>query len=608
MTTFTDIFGGAMLEAAEVSLREVALSANIVTVWPPYATSGNSLANIMQVTPTGGGFSIALPEATLASNGVGAIFTNLGASTYSVVDSTLGAVATIAAGACKFVYLDDNSTAAGTWQIITLGVGTSSPDASALAGLGLKAIGSTLNVAFPTEEKSASWTVTAGDRATPFVWTGGAGVATLPLSSTVSDDFFFEVRNQGTGVLTLTPDASELIDDSVSIALQLGESCFVLSGPGYWYTVGRGRNTQFNFTQLVKAVTGGTYTLSLTEAANVVQTFTGTLTSNVVIVEPGVVQVYYIRNQTTGSFNLRVQTPTPGAVVDLPSGTNAILFSDGENVYDATTYVQNVTTFPALTVTDRPSNVIFGLADRGSMNLFTGTFTQTFEALATLTSGWYVDIQNIGTGVITLDPNGSETFNTPTGARTTIKVYPGEGFRIVAAVGGFNLVGRSSVVQLGAAASPVGVTPLDMENGYTDTEFARIVTEFSNVTWSSSQMGIRVKKGGAYITSANYSIGITYSNGATAVSLTGLTSGLATGSTAVGSSTSGVLTVVRPTQSTGNQLIMCENATPSDSSPKNNMSVVGIAESTAAAIEGIRFLDSGGGGLTGQFVAHGYRG
>ena len=609
MTTYTDPFGGSTLQAAQTAYRAVALSASIETVWPPFADSTNYLARIMDVTPSAGSLTITLPDATLQSQGWDVFFTNKGAQTYTVLNAAGGTVMTVAAGQVKYIYLTSNTTAAGAWSVVVMGVGSSNLDAAALAGLGLVAITNTLNAASEVVEDSTTpRTIATSDRAKTYVWTGGAGAYTLPLVSTATDDFFFEVRNQGTGVLTLTPTGGELIDSSASIALQLNESAIIHAGPTAWYTVGRGRNTQFNFTQLVKAVTGGTTTLTLTEAANVVQTYTGALLSNQIIVVPGVVQVYYIRNQTTGTFNFRVQSPAPGAVVNLPSGTNAILFCDGVNVYDATTYVATVTNFPPLTVTARSSNTILAVGDNGKFFEFTSTFTQTFTAAATLASGWYIDLQNAGTGVITLDANGAETFNTPNGARTTINVYPGEGFRVVCNGTGFDLVGRSSMVMLQAPQTASSAV-VDFEQGFDDTEFASIKVVFSDVLVNGTALAMRVKKAGSYVTSATYAGDICFASGAAALNLTGqiaaALSGVNTSST---QENSGWVEIVRPTSSTGTGAIISECSAP-EVSAQARRSIGAAYQSTAAAVSGVRFLDLAAGViLSGRFTAYGYRG
>lgn len=71
----------------------------------------------------------------------------------------------------------------------------------------------------------------------------------------------------------------------------------------------------------------------------------------------------------------------------------------------------------------RTSNTILGSADNGSfVDITSGTFTQTFTAVATLGSGWYIWLRNSGTGDITLDPNASELID----GLTSYIMYPGE--------------------------------------------------------------------------------------------------------------------------------------------------------------------------------------
>ncbi len=342
-TSYTDVFGGSTVQPGDVQFRAVALSASIVTVWPAFATTGNQLARIMQVTPSAGSLSIELPDARLTSAGMDVTFDNPGAYSFSVLDAVGNVVATVAAGAVKYFYLSDSSTAAGTWRVILFGAGSAAPDAAQLAGFGLKAIGATLNQATQTTTTSINTTLTSADRAQLYVNTGGSITVTLPLTSAVGTDWFVEFRNQGTGTMTIAPVGGEMIDASATIVLQVNESCAVHAGTGSWYTVGRGRNQQFNFTQLSKTVTGGTTTLTLTEAANIVQTYSGVLLSNEILVLPAVVQVYYIANNTTGGYSFTIKTPNVGSTLVLPTGQSAVVFSDGTNVINASTSVAGIT-------------------------------------------------------------------------------------------------------------------------------------------------------------------------------------------------------------------------------------------------------------------------
>jgi hypothetical protein len=98
-------------------------------------------------------------------------------------------------------------------------------------------------------------------------------------------------------------------------------------------------------------------------------------------------------------------------------------------------------------VLSRSSNTILAGSDVGKTILASSSFTQTLTAAATLGDGWWVDYQNSGTGVITFDPNASETIN----GQTTLAFGPGESGTIYCNGSAFTMVNRGRYA--GAIAS-----------------------------------------------------------------------------------------------------------------------------------------------------------
>lgn len=344
--SYNSPFTGNVVQPTDVSYRAITLSADLQLEWP---INGNATddysARIMQVTATSAGLELRMPPANQTSVGNDALIRNVGAQSFEVKDyDGLGLIATVAPGEAAYIYITSNPDEQGTWGLIDFGVGSSSVDAATLQGYGILAIGTTLNQSHPVNTFSNNATTDATYRAQTWVWTGGAGTLTLQSAVTLGNNWFIMIKNGGSGQLTVATDGVDLLDGSTTLSVQPDESCFIVCSGTAFYTVGLGRSTQFVFTQLSKVVTSGTYTLTASEAGNVVQTYTGVLTGNVTIVVPPTVQVYYVSNQTTaGGFTLTFTTNVGGGSdYVLPANEQSILVCDTVNVLNANSSVTGV--------------------------------------------------------------------------------------------------------------------------------------------------------------------------------------------------------------------------------------------------------------------------
>ena len=333
-----------------------------------------------------------LPPAAQVSTGQTVLVRNIGTNTFTVTDNSGNTIIAVTSGVAQFIWLTDNTTTNGTWASVTFGAGTSSANASALAGFGLTAIGTTLNAAIPILYVYSNSTLNANNRASFQVWSSGVGTITLPSSSTVGAGWFVIIRNAGTGILTLTPSGTDTIDGNSSQQLQLTESLVVVSnGSSGFNTYAYGRSNQFAFTQLTKTITGGTVTLTSSEGSNVVQEYSGTLTSNATVVLPSTVQLYSLQNGTTGSYTVTFKTAGSGTTLTVNQGQTAFAICDGTNVYSTTSNTASSGTFTA--------NV--GSATAPSIN-FSGNTNTGLYLPASNTIGFTVN----GTQAATLTASG----------------------------------------------------------------------------------------------------------------------------------------------------------------------------------------------------------
>lgn len=339
MTTYTDVFGGANIYPSEISYSRLAFSSNVYLSWPEETSASQNLATkIIDLAPSTAGLSVYLPDASKTGVGNTILFNNVGSQTVTVRNAGGTQVVSVPSGQLWQIYLTDNSAANGVWASLQYGAAISQANASALAGTGIVAVGTLLSQAVPITAFNSNYTAGIADRAKMFNWTGGAGVLTLPLPTTVGNNWFIYLRNSGTGAVVADPPGVVTLDGAASLSFQPGESAIIASDGSNYFTIGFGQSAVFAFDYTVLSIPGsGDYTLSGAELNRVAYRFTGVLTGNRRVIVPATVQQYWIDNQTTGAFTLTIAPFGGGADLVVPQGSRVISYCDGINVIKADT-------------------------------------------------------------------------------------------------------------------------------------------------------------------------------------------------------------------------------------------------------------------------------
>lgn len=338
-TSYTNIFGGTTVYPAEVSYRAFSMTMDVELSWPTeLATDTNVVSSIMDVTPDYDSLSIIMPSGGDAGVGETTLIFNVGSFALTVKDSDGNEIVVIDPGLAWQVYLIDNTTPAGSWRAIQYGAGVSSVNAASLAGYGIKALANTLNQSAQVASLNSNYTVAASDRARVLSWTGGAGTLTMSSSASLGNDWFFYIRNNGTGAITIEGSGGEQINGGPSMAFNPGDSSLVVCDGADFFTIGFGQSAVFAFDYISISLTGQSnpYILSGSELNRIAYKFSGTLTANTVVIIPTTVQQYWINNATTGSFTLTVRT-AGGTGVTVTQGGRGIYYCDGTDLIDADT-------------------------------------------------------------------------------------------------------------------------------------------------------------------------------------------------------------------------------------------------------------------------------
>lgn len=338
MPTYTSPFTGTVVEQTDVTYQYITLSASHQLYWPVTTPQGEySLSRIMDVQPTAASLYLILPQANEGATGTDAFIVNRGAQTLTVYGYNQTQSWTIAPGVGRYFYLNNNATAAGFWQNVTLGAGTSVADASSLAGSNLYVRNALLAVGFSTTEITNPPTVTNSSTGQTYIWLGGNDTIQLPAVATLSIGWFIGFRNNGTGTLSFQAQGSSVINTTNTITTNPGDSGLIFFNPtsNDFYTIGLNAPNVVTFTAAtydVDAVVGNT--LDLSSNAPIIQNYValaGTRTQNLNISLPPITQIYVFQNNTNQPgyslvFNVAGSLSTP---VTVPNNSVVLVISDG---------------------------------------------------------------------------------------------------------------------------------------------------------------------------------------------------------------------------------------------------------------------------------------
>jgi hypothetical protein len=402
-----------------------------------------------------------MPPGNQSGVGQTVLFNNLGPSTITVKDASGNTLVSIAQGLQWQLYLTDNSTYNGSWRTYQMGATTAQAQASTLAGFGLKATGATLSTNTPITSFNSSFTLGLSDRGSTYVWTGALGTVSLPAAAGVANGWYVNIRNGGTGDLTIDPSGGETINGASTLTLAIDDSCTVITDGIRWYTVGFGQNAVFAFDYTSIDLTGQSspYTLSGSELNRIAYRFVGTLVANMEIVVPNTTQQYWVSNQTTGTFNFSVRTTTQVTGVPIVQGSRAILYSDGTDVVDASTagLAVPLTIAQGGTGSTTSGGALINLGGTATgIGLFTASTTAAARsALSAAAAGANSDITSLsglttplsraqgGTGTGTAPTNGQLLIGNGTGY-TLANLTAGSGISISNSSGGITITNAAS--------------------------------------------------------------------------------------------------------------------------------------------------------------------
>lgn len=238
-SSFSNLFGAGPVAPANPSFESLMLTASVALAWPLETTGGTPyVASQINITAAAGGIEVMMPPGETGSTGVQCMISNTGMNPFTVTTTSGVQIAVIATTQSWLISLIDNSTPDGSWQALQMASTVSSAVASGLAGPGLQAAGSQLEVIWDTLILSGNSLLVAANQATAVVWDGAAGILTLDLISNLGVGWYCALTNRGTQAITLNCSGGQTINGVGSLMIQPSDGGLIVCGAGGFNTIG----------------------------------------------------------------------------------------------------------------------------------------------------------------------------------------------------------------------------------------------------------------------------------------------------------------------------------------------------------------------------------
>lgn len=329
--TYVVSVGGDPINPNPFTYSQISMTISIALVWPSNTQDATYTAtDWIDITSTSA-LTVTMPPANGAGTGQEVVFNNYGSYTITINDADGGNITTVTSGSTIRVWITDNSDSDGIWRVANIGSGTTQAVASMLAGYGIVAQSGLLSQSMPFLTYSTNVTLNAGSRAAFVNWTGGAGVFTLAAPATLGNNWFTDVHNGGTGILTINAGAAT-IDTAATEAVAIGQGFTITTDGVNFYTSGKSPASTLSYTFLTKSVAGSSdVTLTSSESAYSIIYLTGAITANINVIVPVAANEWVFFNNTSGAYTLTVKTASGGGVA-ITQGNRRILNCDGTDV------------------------------------------------------------------------------------------------------------------------------------------------------------------------------------------------------------------------------------------------------------------------------------